>query len=51
MIYYLYPLLLCTIPVHAIFAQNLREVETRHYIETLLIIGIIVVSGCAGINN
>ena len=50
MIYYLYPLLLCTIPVHAIFAQNLREVETKHYIETLLIIGIIVVSGCAGIN-
>ena len=50
MIYYLYPLLLCTIPVHAIFLQNLREIETKYYIKTLLIITIAAITGCFGIN-
>ena len=50
MIYYMYPILLCTIPVHAIFAQNLTEVETKHYFESLAIISLIVVSGCLGLN-
>lgn len=50
MIYYLYPLLLCTIPVHAVFVQNLGEVETKHYLESLLIISAIVIMGCCGLN-
>lgn len=50
-IYYLYPLLLCTLPVHAIFAQNMKEVESKNYVHSLLIVCAITIAGIFGVNK
>ena len=48
--YYLFPFILCTLPVHCIFAQNIGEVSLRKYFEVLLLVILIVIAGCAGLN-
>ncbi len=35
MIYYLYPFLLCLIPVHALFGQNIGEISLKNYFQTI----------------
>lgn len=49
--YYLYPLLLCTLPVHAIFAQNMKEVESKNYVDSLLIVCAITIAGILELTN
>ncbi len=49
MIYYLYPFLLCLIPVHALFGQNIGEISPKHYFQALGLIGLIIFAGCFGL--
>ena len=49
MIYYLYPFLLCLIPVHALFGQNIGEIAPKHYFQALGTVCLIVFAGCLGL--
>ncbi len=46
----LFPYLLCTLPIHSIFAQNSAEISVLDYIFSLLVSGIVVTLGVLGLN-
>ena len=45
-----YPVLLCLIPVHSLFAQNVGEIAIKDYYRALIIVTAIVAAGCSGLN-
>ena len=45
--YFLYPFILCLIPVHSLYAQNLSEISKRDYFQVFAIIEMILVLGFA----
>ena len=49
-LYFFYPLLLCLIPLHTLFAQNIGEISLKSYLQALCIVGFLVVAGCLGLN-
>ncbi len=46
----LFPLILCTLPIHSIFAQNSTEISLKDYILTLLLFCLFIIGGTAILN-
>lgn len=45
-LYCLYPILLCLIPIHSLYAQNVGEIHYRDYLKTLVLFSLIISIGC-----
>lgn len=48
MIYILYPILLCCLPVHCLYAQNLHELSVKDYLMAIAFIACLTIGGVFG---